>query len=141
MLTPKELELYSLPGMQKFLRDVLGLSLLWETLYDPIEKSVCICVEAPKKGFITVQFPDGATLRHKEDFFDKLPLPIDQINPERGLIEMLAYPPSIHYNEYLASLWVVDTYDVVRIKTGTYCGVTPTEALLRALMAQEGIEE
>lgn len=63
-----------------------------------------------------------------------LPLPIDPINPERGLWGMLAGQLSLANAEG----WICRT-GIGTIKVACHYADTPTEAILKALCEQEGL--
>lgn len=136
MLTPKGIELYSLPGTQKFFRERMGT---WQEgdpyLWVSEVKVLFFCEEC------NVPIPDMERALDARRLI-RLPLPIDPINPERGLLGMLNTPPQltpIYDEDNKIVCWEVgwmDKWDAVLVG-----GKTITEALLRALMQQEGIEE
>jgi len=65
----------------------------------------------------------------------RIPLTIDPVNPERGLIGTIEGFVKIHYNPYLKQ-WVVDVYDGFMLKKYSVIADTPTEAILKALCEQ-----
>ena len=127
MLTPKEIELYSLPGMQKLFREKMG------PLQDGFDRICC-------EEFDFRMYPYQEELDSKCDKCIVIPLPIDPINPERGLSGMIdsrwkKLHDVIPNNPHIVKFeWYQDN-----LLKSSY-GDSITEALLRALMAQEGIE-
>lgn len=136
MLTPTERKLYTLPRMQKLFWEKMGECICTDKIYDPEMEVVRTVTEVFNPTWIKL---DSCVHWAAENAI-RLPLPIDPINPERGLWGMIDWnrfdyvksgDEGFHiYMQLESAPWWVDMFigDV-------------TEALLRALMQQEGIEE
>jgi hypothetical protein len=124
----EELELYK--ELQPLFKERMGE---WQAgdRYATPKGEILLCTLAPL-GFVA----DEEGHLYKENTCIRLPLPIDPVNPERGLLGMLEGDYyDLHYNVY-ASKWVVRP-DLV--DGNTFEANTPTLALLKALKAQEGV--
>lgn len=102
-----------------------------------------------KRKVFWVAYPEGSFLfvynreygSYREIFRSNaifLPLPIDPVNPERGLLDMLSKEAQFFSGLGKSFVRYYDTID-------GYCyllieGDTPTLALLKALAEQEGVE-
>lgn len=74
----------------------------------------------------------------EEQYLERLPLPIDSVNPKRGLWGMVNNLISLT-NGSLGS--IVTVYDIGgRDRETLFQSANPTEALLMTLAAQEGVE-
>jgi hypothetical protein len=72
----------------------------------------------------------------------RIPLTIDDSSPEasrRSLLGMIEGFVNLHYNPYLKQ-WVIELYDGFVLKKYSTNADTPTEAILKALCHQEGVE-
>lgn len=97
-----------------------------------------------KAGFISDIFLPGNRIDYvadngnaywtKDSEIIRLPLPIDPVNPERGLCGMVDGLMGLTYN---GTLYNCIAWRNNKEEWGG--GNTPTEALLRALIAQEGL--
>lgn len=134
-MTDEELKLYSHPKMQEFFRQKMGLfqdgdQVLYNT------HVTYWCEECGDGGFFSNEF---MKTKNKDELI-RLPLPIDPINPERGLWGMIETKTL-----YLLSPRPSWPYYSVRMGNGdavtSIDGETPTLALLRALAHQLEVEE
>lgn len=131
MLTPTERKLYTLPRMQKLFWEKMGECICTDKIYDPEMEVVRTVTEVFNPTWIKL---DSCVHWAAENAI-RLPLPIDLINPERGLWGMIDW-----------SKWFPVIQEDGTIKMSENDGdmefiSPPTEALLQALMQQEGIEE
>lgn len=137
MLTPTERKLYTLPRMQKLFWEKMGECICTDKIYDPEMEVVRTVTEVFNPTWIKL---DSCVHWAAENAI-RLPLPIDPINPERGLWRMIDWKiwDLLVHNNGLTTVrsWndEGDIYDTL------IASVPITEALLRALMQQEGIEE
>lgn len=133
-MTDEELKYYSHPQMQRKFRDAMGPYQVGDHVYKygriPVITETIIHIYASNHPFDTDR---AASCR--EGSYIRLPLPIDPVNPERGLWGMVDWKGGF-------CLFVTDAGRLwVRDKDGsTIAYDTPTLALLKALVAQWRIE-
>jgi hypothetical protein len=139
-MTPEELELYRDEGLQKFFREKMGE---WQAGDWGWHIGVCdtFLFIYPQGELLMVYWKGHYSLK---DVFRsnaiRLPLPIDPVNPERGLWGMIENLLGVdRITEVWREGWVATIRDAKDPEGNLYClGSTPTLALLKALKAQEG---
>ncbi len=122
-----------LTALQPKIREAMGE---WQIGYRFLfagEESIQICATVDDTGIGWYNYLDTyKTVSKKAPSLIRVPLAIDDEHPERGLLGMLKHVSEIYPME---GVWKITIWD-----DQTYVGDTPTEALLKALAAQEGVE-
>jgi hypothetical protein len=140
MLTPEEIDL--LKRLQPKIREAMGTIRKKDSLiYNGLQ---CFVSEDVHPSYFRLEFDAYVAVDHHEKCFVgsaalRLPLPIDPVNPERGLWGMVEGNHK-HLTEGNLSFWqfhVVTRYSINGWPK-TFQGGTPTLTLLLALAAQEG---
>jgi hypothetical protein len=134
----EELRLMTIPEMQEKFREAMISLEMFDLVYFREEGKV-----ASFTGYFSengYEFSSGDEILMGDPINTddplRLPLPIDPVNPERGLWGMVDWS---HWDIATNHLGEVSLFNTASRLTIDY--TTPTLALLRALMAQEGIED
>jgi len=123
----ENLDLYE--RLQKVFREKMGPEQIGDRIFDTRDNMVgfIASIDGNRLDYIT-----GNAYWTMKWEVDRLPLPIDPVNPERGLLGMLNGIPH---------LWkATDKWCLRLVAKNQYLECkSPTEALLRALCTQEGV--
>jgi hypothetical protein len=135
-MTPKELEMYSNPDMQAFFREKMGPWQLLDPIFDTTYNQMGIITRIYPSIYYMLSDGDEITQIVSTNHLLRLPLPIDPVNPERGLEGMLLSALDLHRSFGLRNWRLIVTTNGMNLYN--FREETPTLALLRAIEAQIG---
>lgn len=146
-MNPEELKYYSHPKMREFFAEKMGEWKVGDRVAH-IKKPLYGFIVTPEsyRGYVKIRFVESESMYVYKDFMAKnllrIPLPIDPVNPERGLMGMIegfAKDDSLYVSQAYKGLWscgFVNSEDIYHHWEGT----TLSLALLKALAAQINAE-
>ena len=133
-MMPELLKLYE--ALQPLFREKMGERQVGDWVYDTVErkeKGMVIAIDSyDAKPVYNISFDNGGNGWRRAESLHRLPLPIDPVNPGRDLWSMLHSPKALETKG--------DEVDVYDNELRNFTGSTPVEALLKALVAQEGVK-